>query len=107
MTSLEKFPSLPPPGTLTICEVEGKVHSAPAEHANVEAYTSTVSILNIKKTVGVKKRIYMVLAGCIFISDCISSQDLHHKRSSSRSCFEERERSNFRSGIGFFCKKND
>ncbi|KAL0274599.1 UNVERIFIED_CONTAM: hypothetical protein PYX00_002694 [Menopon gallinae] len=43
MTSLDKFPPLPPQGRLTLCEVEGKIHSMDAEHANVNKYTSALN----------------------------------------------------------------
>lgn len=45
MTSLEKFPKLPSIGKITLCEVEGKIHSLDAEGANVEKFTSAVSVL--------------------------------------------------------------
>lgn len=43
MTSLDKFPPLPSPGKLNLCEVEGKIHSVDAEGANVDKITSAVS----------------------------------------------------------------
>ncbi|KAK6629857.1 hypothetical protein RUM43_003678 [Polyplax serrata] len=42
MASLDQFPYLPMQGKLTLCEVEGRIHSSDAEGANLEKYTSAV-----------------------------------------------------------------
>lgn len=49
MASLDQFPYLPMQGKLTLCEVEGRIHSSDAEGANLEKYTSAVSIIADKK----------------------------------------------------------
>jgi hypothetical protein len=48
MCSLHGFPPFPPKGHISLCEVEGRVHSMQAEQADVLIFTSTVSILLFK-----------------------------------------------------------
>jgi hypothetical protein len=44
MCSLSGFPALPPMGHISLCEVDGRVHSMHAEEADVHMFTYTVSI---------------------------------------------------------------
>jgi len=43
MCSLHGFPAVPPLGHVSLCEVEGRVYSMPAEQANVHTFTTAVS----------------------------------------------------------------
>ena len=43
MCSLRGFPPVPPVGHVTLCEVDGRVHSLPAEQADVHIFTNAVS----------------------------------------------------------------
>jgi hypothetical protein len=45
MCSLHGFPAVPPQGHVSLCEVEGRVYSMPAEQANVHTFTTAVSII--------------------------------------------------------------
>ena len=45
MCSLHGFPAVPPLGHVSLCEVEGRVYSMPAEQANVHTFTTAVSII--------------------------------------------------------------
>jgi hypothetical protein len=44
MCSLHGFPAVPPLGHVSLCEVEGRVYSMPAEQADVHAFTNAVSL---------------------------------------------------------------
>jgi hypothetical protein len=43
MCSLKGFSAFPPVEHVTLCEVEGKVHSMPAEEADILIFTNRVS----------------------------------------------------------------
>jgi len=45
MCSLHGFPAVPPQGHVSLCEVEGRVYSMPAEQADVHTFTTAVSII--------------------------------------------------------------
>jgi low affinity Fe/Cu permease len=45
MCSLHGFPAVPPLGHVSLCEVEGRVYSMPAEEAYVHTFTTAVSII--------------------------------------------------------------
>ncbi|PSN51777.1 Aladin [Blattella germanica] len=44
MCSLHGFPSFPPVGHISLCEVEGRMHSMPAEQADVLIFTNSVAL---------------------------------------------------------------
>ncbi|KAJ9587941.1 hypothetical protein L9F63_018616 [Diploptera punctata] len=43
MCSLHGFPSFPPIGHVSLCEVDGRIHSTPAEQADIKIFTNAVS----------------------------------------------------------------
>jgi hypothetical protein len=45
MCSLRGFSAFPPVGHVSLCEVEGRVHSMRAEEADILIFTNTVSII--------------------------------------------------------------
>ena len=51
MCSLHGFPVVPPLGHVSLCEVEGRVYSMPAEQANVHTFTNAVSIIFFHKDI--------------------------------------------------------